>query len=403
MNDALFFRQATDGTVTDCSHLESQYAGTVPQMAFLIGAGPSFRTMPHAAIQASLAPKMAVNHAGRGEDGQPPLVRPRFWTTYDPSARFHRSTFLDPNITKFLLAGRRMDLVPGGSEKLCDCPDTYLLNHESRGYGDAFGMQHRKIVDMRDSFIQALDILFRLGFRRIYCLGCEMRVLPSEAQIEFAMEHGLTYDIGTFETIYKVEDKVIRSDRLIDFVEQLVKLGVGKDKSEVAKKLEAVDREKQYSFSEQKPFLAGVATDTHYWERIQYLRLARRNMGLVGLELYSCTPDSRLNDYFPTVFIGNALDRATELYGDPVSETTVGHYQGHHPEPGEGFGFQRDIEPYGWVETKKRRELPHDPTPAPDVKEVKGEKQPSKEEKRAAVLANFDKLRDAAPVIDEVG
>ncbi len=298
---------------------------------------------------------MAMNFAGRDVDGKPPLIVPDFWTSFDPSAAFSPWVFRNPRITKFVINSRRMDLIPGGAEKICDCPNTVCVNVEHRGYRD-FIKPGGKVIHALDSFLQALDILYHLGFRRIYCVGCDMIVRPSAAQIEAAKSVGVEYEDG--ETIVnKDKDKPRRSDMLRDFLDECIRLGLYNqysgdealsDRERTLAVLESLGRESQYSFSEKKKFQAAANTDGHYWERVQYLRLARRSMSLAGLELFSCTPGSRLNAYFRYYEVCEAATLLETNVGAISDETTEGRYQGGHPTPNEGYPFMQDVKPYGW-------------------------------------------------------
>lgn len=392
----LFYRCSTDGRVFDCSHLENSYGGVAPSSVWIVGGGPSLLSAPTETIKESPAPKFGVNLAGRGPDGEWPLIRPTMWTCFDPTARFHRSIFLDASIQKFLLGGRRMDLVPGGSEKSCECPNTYFVNHETRGYLDSFGQHHRKILHMLDSFIQGLDISFRLGFRRIYCVGTDMRIRPSEEQIAYAESLGVVYDREKGLTIWTNDKKQeMRSDRLMDFRDRVKEMGKFKDRSSAALALEKVGRERQYSFDESKRFMAACACDNHYWDRIQYLRLCRRTMALNGIELISCTPGSRLNDIFPYMDPFEASRRILSDVGDPSKEISLGAYSGDE-KPGSHLPFHKDLDPYGWKEHLAEKQKP-------EVRPVAEHVPNDGPAKREAVASQLAQLKKRKVVVDEVG
>src|SRR5690606_19022260 len=99
----------------------------------------------------------------------------------DPAERFSRSLFLSSTL-KFMPKYRAMEFVPGGTEKVCDCPATFFSTVERRGYEDFLNPRSKSLINTRDTFTLAIDILYRLGFRTIYCVGTEMRIRPSEAQ-----------------------------------------------------------------------------------------------------------------------------------------------------------------------------------------------------------------------------
>jgi hypothetical protein len=391
----LFYRCSTDGRVFDCSHLENSYGGVAPSSVWIVGGGPSLLSAPTETIKESPAPKFGVNLAGRGPDGEWPLIRPTMWTCFDPTARFHRSIFLDASIQKFLLGGRRMDLIPDGTEKACECPNMYFVNHETRGYLDSFGQEYRKILHMLDSLVQAVDIAFRLGFRKLYCVGTDMRIRPSEAQIAFAESLGVVYDRERGWTVWTNDKKVeVRSDRLSDFRDRVKEMG------EVPGPLdggsgtgEGGAGERQYSFDESKRFMAACACDNHYWDRIQYLRQCRRTMALNGLQLISCTPGSRLNDWFPYMDPFEAAKSILRDVGDPSSEISLGAYSGDD-KPGSHLPFHKDIDPYGWKDRQQEK---------PAEKPVVVQQAPNAVDRREEIASQLARVGQKKVVINEEG
>lgn len=343
----MFFRLHTDGTRTPAAHLVGQYAGPWRTACWLIGGGPSLAEVDVAGIAASPVAKFAVNLAGHG------LLRPDLWTSYDPSARFHRSTYLDASIVKFVHVRRGMDLVPGTTFKVCECPNLYCLERDTgRGFADFLECECRRaspraalscggcgprrgpptlgIVDWNDSLVQGIDIAYRLGFRVLYLAGCEMLVRPAEEHISRAAAMGVEYTPReTLEGFYA------RCER------------AGLSRAE----LEQAALPRQYHFDEQKPLAAAIRTDLHYFRVSQYLRLARRSLALAGMELVSVTPESRLNDYFPYRPVEQVLREIAETVGDPARETTRGQYTSTGTRGAEGLGPMRDFRPHHWPKT----------------------------------------------------
>ena len=355
----LFFRASTDGTATDATAaLENLYAGNDPTACWLVGSGPSILGAPVEQIAASPVVKIGVNFSGRGPDGTAPRITPDIWTSFDPTSRFHRSIFLNPRITKFLKADKQKDLIPGTTFKACDCPATYFFRSETRGYGDFLDSRSDRILNALDSFIQALDIGYRLGFRRFFCVGADFIIRPSDAQVSLAVSCGIDFDETSGVLVTKDADPKLhyRSDRLVDFVDECIRKFGGKDRRAVIEELESAGREQQYSFSETKPLAAAIHADSHYWERVQYLRLARRNLSLRGVSLGSCSPGSRLNDWFSFREPLTVCDEMTAACGDPREERTVGRYSGDVRDAvRESLPHHRDVSPYDWAQTVSRR------------------------------------------------
>jgi hypothetical protein len=179
-----------------------------------------------------------------------------------------------------------------------------------------------------------------------------MRIKPSQAQIDLAVSHGVEYQDGRVKRHEprKKQEKgkivdyidIYWSDLFLDFFRECLKNRVADSEENLAKKLESVDRESQYSFSEMKPLKSALMSDLHYFERVQYLRLSRKNMSLKGIKLYTCSETSRLADWFPYSSVENVCDKY-ELGVD--QQSTVGLYTGRKLEI--DIPFHRDIKPYG--------------------------------------------------------
>lgn len=296
---SLFYRLTTDQQVLPTTW-ENACAGPQPSACWLIGSGPSLTALPCADISRSPIPKMAVNLAGVK------LIRPNFWTAYDPSLRFHRSLYLDAGITKFLPRNRAMDLVPDSTFKVCECPQTYFFDRDPhRGYHDFMTPKAIGIVDWADTLVQAIDILYRLGFRKVHLAGCELYVRPSPEWISRAANLGVKYDDG---------------EALASFARRCRERGM----TEV--ELTEAGTGPLYHFDEAKPFEAALRTDEHYFRVVQSLRLCRQPLSTAGMQLISVTPRSRLNHFFEYRPVEAVLDQLRLDIGDPQREPTRGLY-----------------------------------------------------------------------------
>lgn len=319
---SLFYRLHTDRTRTPAL-LEDSFAGPVSSACWLVGGGPSLHQLPHDEIAAAPVPRLCVNLAGSR------LFRPDLWTSYDPSTRFHRSVYLDPRILKFVHERRAMDVVPGTTFKVCDCPNLVFFSRDiHRGYADYLSPKHIAIADWSDSLIQAIDIAFRLGFRTLYLAGADMRIHPSPAQQQLARRHGVQYHPGGL---------------LQDFLRDCEQAGLSLD--ELARLAPA----SHYHFGETRALRATASADQHYFRVVQALRLSRRNLALAGVRLISVTPGSRLNDHFPYQTVRQALRDIRREVGDPACEPVRGLYSRTSPRLPAGIGTMRDYRPHRWT------------------------------------------------------
>ncbi|RLS52601.1 MAG: hypothetical protein DWH91_16260 [Planctomycetota bacterium] len=344
----MFYRLATDGTEQQIPLMDA-YAGPRRTGCWIIGGGPSLGALPVDAIVRSTLPKFAINLAGHR------LLRPTFWTAYDPTQRFQRSTYLDPSVLKFVPRGRAMDLVPGSSFKVCDCPQTVFFDRDpqvgfhnflSRPMGAPTTVKPREgITDWQDSLIQAIHIACLLGFRTLYLAGCEMFVAPASSWQDAAQSQGVKYT---------------PREPLKDYHQRCLSAGVP---------LSIYDHPqstRQYHFDEAKSLAAALQTDQHYYRVAQYLRLARRAMGLAGMELISVTPGSRLNDFFPYRSVEAVCQQITIEVGQPQHEPTRGLYtESAHRIPAE-LVTMRDYRPHHWgKEPPSSQRPPEMPTTRP--------------------------------------
>lgn len=333
-----FYRLHTDQTRISVP-LEHSFAGPTLSACWLIGGGPSLRALPYQAIRDSPVPKMCINLSGTR------LLRPTFWTSYDPSVRFHRSIYLDPGVMKFVHRRRAADLIPETTFKVCDAPNTYFFDRDGQpGFADFLSSERGGIIDWADSMVQAIDILYRLGFRIIYLAGCEMRVPPSAKQIRCAHTFGVKYN-------------PLRSLR--DFLRDCERAGLS------ANELDTLGPGSHYHFDEHKPIQAAANTDLHYFRVSQYLRLSQRSMSLAGVQLISVTPHSRLNDYFPYIPARKVLRRIDREIGNPTTEPVVGLYRQTEPRQQRLLGPMQDFRPHHWSPDGNRVPQPHQPKQNP--------------------------------------
>jgi len=156
--------------------------------AFLICGGPSFGELDHGKLKNCLT--MGVNNSVK-------TFRPDMWTCVDQPSRFIKSVWLDPKIHKFVPFDHTeddlWDNTVDGWGPLCEdgnanrpikvrqCPNiSYFRRNEkfeaSRwlfeytfNWGD-----HSKWGGGRSVMLVALKLLFVLGVRNVYLLGCDL-------------------------------------------------------------------------------------------------------------------------------------------------------------------------------------------------------------------------------------
>lgn len=244
--------------------------------AFLICGGPSFGKLDHSLL--STCWTMGLNNS-------PKTYRPDAWCCVDQPSRFLRSIWTDPKIMKFvpfdhteeklwdsqpdswgpMYKNKKKDIL-----KVRECPNvTYYRRNEkfepSRflweytiNWGD-----HSKWGGGRTCMLAALKILFILGFRNIYLLGCDLQM----------------------------------------------------------------DENTKYHFDENRDRAAQKGNMNTYKKMIEvYFPQLKPHFDRVGFKVYNCNPDSRLKE-FPYVPFEEAVKRSMKLIGDSEKEVSCGMYR----------------------------------------------------------------------------
>ncbi len=320
---SLFWRVGPDGREKPVDW-EEACGSSSGSFCFVLGGGPELSQLDMGELERTPAARLSINLAGTG------LIRPHFWTAYDPTARFSRSTYLDPGIVKFVHRRRAFDLIPETTWKVCEAPRMYFFQGDrERGFTDFLDARQQRIVDWNDSLVQAIDVLYRLGFRTLFLAGCGMRVHPSGGMQDWAQTRGIEVPAGA---------------SLLEFVKTCERAGVQR------KELEGLEPVSPYHFPEQKSLRAALGTDAHYFRIAESLRLCRGALNRVGLRLISVTPGSRLNAYFPYMEPTAAMQEVRAACGDPTQEQTEGRYSTVQARLPDCAREMRDFKPLHWPE-----------------------------------------------------
>lgn len=171
--------------------------------AFLICAGPSLKTHDLSLLERRGILTMAVNNAAS-------VYRPHLWCSVDDPGNFCDAIWYDPGILKFipmchmeksfLIRDESDELVPG-PHVVGDAPavfgfrrnesfqaeqwlheDTFNWGNHSRQI-DAYGNKGSRSV-----MYIALRLLFYLGVRRLYLLGCDFRMEQGKPNYAFEQD-----------------------------------------------------------------------------------------------------------------------------------------------------------------------------------------------------------------------
>jgi SAM-dependent methyltransferase len=159
--------------------------------AFLVCGGPSLVTHDLAQLELRGVLTMALNNAAT-------IIRPRLWCSVDDPGHFSDCIWRDPGIFKFvpmshfekgfLVRNEEERLIPSG-ERVGDMPGVFGFRRNEHFvaerwlYEDTFNWGNRgDRVDAhgnkgsRSVMYPALRLLYHLGVRKVYLLGCDFRM-----------------------------------------------------------------------------------------------------------------------------------------------------------------------------------------------------------------------------------
>ena len=182
--------------------LQGLYKGVKPSPAFLILGGPSLNSLDLERAANCGITSLGVNNSWS-------VFTPDLWTCVDPPRKFLYSGWMDPTITKLIpsvLARKSLRLKDGSIFRNTihtpsDCPNVLFyerntsfdhqtyLNESTINWGN----QSKRIDSLgfkscRSVMLAAVKLLYVLGFRRVYLLGCDFKMKPFEDNYAFPQE-----------------------------------------------------------------------------------------------------------------------------------------------------------------------------------------------------------------------
>jgi hypothetical protein len=204
--------------------LQDMYAG---QAAFLVCSGPSLADHDLARLHERGILTMAVNNAAS-------LVRPHLWVSVDDPNNFLEAIWRDPGILKFVpfanvkrhfLVRRADGQFAASRERVCDMPAVFsycrngkfradrFLNERTFNWGnderttDAHGNR-----GCRSVLLVALRMLFYLGVRRVYLLGCDFRMEVGNRNYAFSQDRSME-SVESNNRTYRALDRRLKDLR----------------------------------------------------------------------------------------------------------------------------------------------------------------------------------------------
>jgi hypothetical protein len=287
-----------------------------------------------------------LNQAGvvtYGVNNGPKTFRPDLWTCVDPPDRFLKSIWLDPKIQKIV----PMDFFEKNlfdseqwksiKKRVGECPNVMGFRRNEKFMAQRFLWEdtinwgnHKDYGGGRSVFIATMRIIFLLGFRKVYLLGCDFNM----------------------------------------------------------------NAENTYHFEENRTNSAVKCnTNTYKKMNDEYFAQLKPEFELENFEVYNCNPNSGLT-VFPHKPFDEAIQEATGFVGNVDAERTYGMYtdtknrETFKNDP-KGLAQVKEATPAPEVVEKKVEKPKEQPQPIQQNKPKKTKRQDPDKPKLAPEFANY--------------
>lgn len=169
---------------------------------FLLGGGPSLKDMPLELLKHPSIITLAMNNV--------PCVfnHPTMWVCADKPPCFSQHIYASPTIMKFTMISRRSEMVGITGKKVFEFPNMFFYGVKDFSLGD-FLNKDRDLVWWKSVFPIALQLAHRLGFRRVYLVGCGFKMSKGS---QYAWKTELTnYQLNYSQRTYNNDLNRLRS------------------------------------------------------------------------------------------------------------------------------------------------------------------------------------------------
>lgn len=232
----MFYRYNAGGGRIPCD-LDGAYEG---QSIFIAGGAPSLAEEPNLHRLA----EPGINVLAMNNTAATLGNAINFWLGGDKPLCYSDRILKDPRILKFAVISRKN--LPVNGTVWRKLPSTFFFGTSDKFNVNNFLMPHRDFVWWKNTFYIALQIVHRLGFRKIYLVGCGFKV----------------------------------------------------------------DEEKQYSYDFELTGPEREWNERVYNNTVTKMKVLKPSFDKAGFEVISATPDSLLNDDYPTMTFDEAVEDA---------------------------------------------------------------------------------------------
>jgi hypothetical protein len=142
--------------------LDGLYQG---QTLFLVGGGPSLGDVDLDLLRQDGVITLGLNNV-------PLVFKPNLWLGADKPQCFSPHIFALPEVTRFMPSSRKDEVVSG--RPVIEYANTLFFGTQAGFTPHAFLQPSRDLVWWRSVFPMALQLAHRLGFRKVFLVGCDL-------------------------------------------------------------------------------------------------------------------------------------------------------------------------------------------------------------------------------------
>jgi hypothetical protein len=323
-----FLRPSAGKFSVPADYLVGAYGSAGGSACCILGSGCSVKdklSLLSRQLRANQISPFSINWGGFDKTGW--SCYPCFWTSCDSPDRFSSQLFRDPSVTKFVPKERQHDWISGRDFTVSECPNVFGLDRATKGLETFFGSG--PIIDGRDSFVQAIDIAIRLGFKRIYLAGCDLFIGMTDTQVEWLSKQlEQPFILGNAQfSIWDAIEQVSRRTGILAsrLIAEFKRLG----------DLEA------YAFGNAGTnWEKAVRMDHHCFASANLLVQSRRLLDTLGVSVILLddftSPIGRLRRFFPSVKLTTSETDSPPDYSRPSLGVAI------HVKPYTGEGVKRE-------------------------------------------------------------
>jgi len=156
--------------------LDNLYSGS----CFIAGGNPCLLNKDLSILRQSGIMVMSINNTAS-------VVPSDIWIGGDKSGCYSNKILRDPKIMKFAVISRKDCLVDSVEWKYL--PNTYFFGTTNKFNTKNFLSSNRDLAWWKNTFFMAIQLAYRLGFRRVYLIGCKFGI---DKDKQYSYSTGLT-------------------------------------------------------------------------------------------------------------------------------------------------------------------------------------------------------------------